>query len=296
LACASTTRQTGIWIGFVDAAIIWPARPDRQVRQAGLAILALGALPLAGLALLWHGLTPNYAGTHEGLSASSLRADTLCLTMLGFYGLFFMPKTFFARTWEAVRARPAIIAVGLLLCLALLITSPLAEFVPGQPRSWQIDGYLLKMMDKFPAFHAIRAPYLLLVPLGAFMFYGLAVHRARLPIAILASLMLVYIGNRVVQQRYVDFILLVTLGIAVCTLRQNAEAEDRSTDFAFPTARLAVLSLCFLGLQAARSKLYPSPFQRIGWANYPTQAEASEAKRLYVDPLIREGHYRRDAE
>ena len=258
LSLAICTRQTAAWMVPISAYFAWRV-PEKRAK--GLALLGLGCLPLAALGAIWHGPTPPSAlGRHTGIGGSHLRAATMALTILGFFGLFFVPWSevrLFARVYRNRIWIPLTVAVG---CLALLVIGPLAGDARGALRNpVHVDGYLLKLLDHGPR---ILDGYLLYLPfllVGALILLWAGLRGQRFALLSLVLAIGVHLSNKIVYERYFELLVLVFLAWIFGSKWQETRW------------RVAFLAILFLCHPFFRYRASPTPFSGLDTSMYQTE-------------------------
>ena len=227
MSLATLTRQTAIWLVPVALwqTLRWSAVPvDRRLRHA--AILALPILVLVPFVLLWHGLAPpssaNLHQVHSGTLRSSLRVLILSLTVLGFYGTFFLPA--FVQAFRARGGRLWHLALILAGCAVLLVA---VQFNYAAVMSTAAEGHrirpsgmLIKACKYVPDLLSTSLLVWVLAPIGAAIVYVVSRQGARAQFLVWSALswQLATIMNVHLYQKYYEPFWLIFLGAAAAGL------------------------------------------------------------------------------
>jgi len=218
-AVATLMRQVSVWL-FLPALVALVSVPSSSRRRAaGLLILALGLVPLAGLVVYWGGAT---VGGGVGPAASPLafrvRNVLMALGVVGLWSFLVIPS-------EELKALPAklgrrgltAVGIGVAVCLAALAAHAMRSLGGGDPYGIGIVGRLSE---------SLRGPlgtslsWWVLAPVGTAAVVALAVTRwrslsDRILVTGLAGLLVTAAANGTWFQRYVDFpVLLILVALA----------------------------------------------------------------------------------
>lgn len=215
ICLATLTRQLYVWLAAGAALTLW--WPGQAPRGAALkaallkaAGLAVACLPLAGLVLLWGGLTPpSFQQEHVSSSALNPRSGVFGIALVGLYWAALFPDL----VLKALRGRA-------ILPLAMLVTASAAVLllIPTVAHEGD-DGIVWRLSRIGPTVLGSGLVFWVLLPLGALFFWTAL--RAEDPvarrIALLALLFLVCnLPNAKVFQKYYDpltiaFVMLVAI-------------------------------------------------------------------------------------
>jgi Dolichyl-phosphate-mannose-protein mannosyltransferase len=231
IALALLTRQSAAWLGLLAFAVLVLHRPrDPRALAAGVALLALAALPLLALVLAWHGLVPPTADPAScGLCSpaqgrlgwagdSRLRAPLYAIAIAAVYGTLLHGPAL----WDELRAggararRPALVAAAVGI-LALLVV-PLAYHTGD-------EGWIWRLARSGPEPLGTAWVFWPLVPLGCVVLAMVARRSGwrSLPLLMLGSFLLAQLATRLAYQKYFDPFMLLALLLAL----RPAQLRDR---------------------------------------------------------------------
>lgn len=257
IALALLTRQSYVWLGLFGG--VWLlTRPalDRRRVLAGIALLALAAVPLAAFVFAWKGIVPvggdpascGLCAPEEGRlgwrHTSPLRSPLFTLAVLGVYGplLFWRPALDALRGGSRAQLRPWLLtaSAGAGLAVVVLLVVPLS-YGRGD------EGFLWRVSRSGPPLLGSSWLFWLLVPLGSAV-AALGVRRCgwrSLPVVLLGCFLVAQLATRLPYQKYFDpFVLLACL----LALRPS---DLRSWRDALGPAAIVALSLLYVGAFAA---------------------------------------------
>ena len=198
LALATVTRQTTVWLAV--PLLLRGGGEGRTARRLATraAGIAVALLPLAGLALLWRGLTPPaLQGFHD--SGYHPRNLVLALAVLGLYSVIAAPLL--RDRWPAHRT-------GGLVGAAIGLALPL--LVPTVAREGD-DGWLWMVSRQVPVTVSSNLVFLLLCTLGG-LALGLVADRSTAPALLTLGAFALTLGaNATNYQKYSDPFVLVAV-------------------------------------------------------------------------------------
>jgi hypothetical protein len=194
LSLALLTRQSFVWLLLVWGGVAAFGRSSLAERMGRLGLLALAALPLLCLFVLWQGpLPPSFQETHQSHQLLNPRAVGFSLAVLGLYAwplLLSQVRPLAAPRWPLLVA----VAVG----LAWLWAAPLAP-LPAD------DGFLWRVAGALPVWLGTSALFWCLVPSGVVAMALLAQQRhAQLALLALVAFGVTLLHSGVLFQKYLD--------------------------------------------------------------------------------------------
>jgi hypothetical protein len=223
IGLALLTRQSSGWLVAL-ALVVLVLHEPRELRTlaAGAALVGVALLPLAALALAWHGFVPPTADPAScGLCApaagrlgwaarSPVRAPLFAIAVVGVYGTLLHGPALAGelrgggpRRWLPPLAAAA---VGGLLLLVV----PLAQHTGD-------EGWIWRIARSGPQPLGSAWPFWLLVPLGCAVLVALARSSGAraLPLLLLGCFLVAQLATRLAYQKYFDPLVLLALLLAL---------------------------------------------------------------------------------
>lgn len=227
-AAASLMRQVAVWLFLPLLVATLTATGPRPRRGIGLALVALGLVPLGALLVSWGGLLPSGGAQSEGWTAH-VHAVFLSLAVVGLWGTLLAPLAELRELPERLGRRGlAVLVAAAVFGLASVGAGVMGELAVRDPYG---IGLLGRLLDVWPALAGTSLLWWLLVPLGLVVLAALLLTRTREPldrvyVAALAGLVLSTAANTAWYQRYVDFGVLLAMLALVTLGRRRAELAD----------------------------------------------------------------------
>jgi len=227
---AILTRQFYAWLIGVSVLA--------QLKQGRIRAALLNLIPLAGLAVfvvLWKGLTPPRFASQVSHSLINLNVLTYVLSLLGLFGIFFLPS-FVGK----LRKEPLLIAHCVLLMIGGCVFLWLHPMTGGVISGDQ-GGALWTAAQRFPALHSSSLLYWGLFPLGIAWLYLMFRHQDIVFISVFVFWLAANLVSDSVYQKYYEPFLLFYLGWFLVKARQR-----------YDWVGTAVLAVGLLGLSLYR--------------------------------------------
>lgn len=222
ICLATLTRQLYAWLA-VGAVLAMFVRGE-PLRSAAFKIvgLAIAGLPLAGLVLLWGGLTPpSFQQQHVAASIITPRAGVFGVCVFGLYWMAIFPDRFISALHQVRSMNFLPLAVIITLTFFILIV------IPTSPQDGD-NGIVWRISRMTPELFGTRVVFWLLLPVGLLFFWNalrsddsVSVCTALLALAFLVC----NLPNAMVFEKYYDpltIALLILIEIRAQTRRSLA--------------------------------------------------------------------------